>query len=110
MIISFETERLKEMCLVLSKAEIALGMVNAKALVLVIADIEAHENVEEMLDFMEGVVQTNSDGTLEISFGSNCRAHFVPAGTRFKQGGDGSVIWSTVERLKLIEIKECDVC
>lgn len=110
MIISFGTARLKGICLVLSEAEVALGTVNAKALVSIIADIEAHENAEDMLDFMGDMVQERGDHTLEISLGGNFCALLVPVGTRFERNVNGQVIWSTVERLKVTAIGECDAC
>lgn len=110
MIVSFGTTRLKEICLVLSEAEVALGTVNAKALVSIIADIEAHQNAEEMLDFMDGIVQVKGNDTLEISLGSNYYVVLVPVGIRFQRGNDGQVIWHTVERLKVTAIGECDAC
>ena len=110
MIVSFGTARLKEICLVLSEAEVALGTVNAKALVSIIADIEAHENAEEMLDFMDGIVLAKGNDTIEISFGGNYCAHLVPVGIRFQRCNNGLAIWSTVERLKVTAIGECDAC
>lgn len=110
MIVSFGTACLKKICLVLSEAEVALGTVNAKALVSIIADIEAHENAEEMLDFMNGTVQVKDDDTLEIAFGSNYCAHLVPVGVRFQRSDDGQIIWSSVERLKVTTIGECNAC
>lgn len=94
----------------LSEAEVALGTVNAKALVSIIADIEAHDNAEEMLDFMDGIVRAKGNDTLEISFEINYCAHLVPVGIRFQRGNNGQVIWSTVERLKVTAIGECDAC
>ncbi len=94
----------------LSEAEVALGTVNAKALVSIIADIEAHQNAEEMLDFMDGIVQVKGNDTLEISLGSNYYVVLVPVGIRFQRGNDGQVIWHTVERLKVTAIGECDAC
>lgn len=94
----------------LSEAEVALGTVNAKALVSIIADIEAHENAKEMLDFMNGTVQVKDDDTLEVVFASNYCARLVPAGMRFQRSDSGQIIWSTVERLKITAIGECDAC
>lgn len=94
----------------LSKAEVALGTVNAKALVSIIADIEAHENAEDMLDFMDGVVQEEGNDKFMISFGSNYCAHLVPVGIRYQRSSSGQVIWSTVERLKVTAIGECNAC
>lgn len=108
MIVSFGTARLKEICLVLSEAELALGTVNAMALVSVIADIEAHENAEEMMDYMDGLVRANENETLEIAFGNNYCAQLIPVGTRFQRGDDGQIIWSSVERLKVTAIGECN--
>jgi hypothetical protein len=96
------------MCLVLNEAEAALGTVNAKALITMIADIEAQENGEEVLDFMNDIAQTGGGDTLEISFGRDCHAIFVPVGTRFQRGPEERVIWSTVQRLKLLAIEGCD--
>ena len=76
----------------------------------IIADIEAHENAEEMLDLMDGTVQVKGDDTLEIVFGSNYCAHLVPVGMRFQRSVNGQIIWSSVERLKVTAIGECDAC
>lgn len=94
----------------LSEAERVLGTVNAKALVSLIADIEAHESAEEMMDFMEGIVQEKNNDTLEISFGRNYCVRLVPVGIRFQRNDNGRVIWSSVERLKITAIGECDAC
>ncbi|MEM6411226.1 MAG: hypothetical protein AAF683_06795 [Pseudomonadota bacterium] len=90
----------------LCEAELALGTVNAKALVSVIADIEAHENAEEMMDYMDGIVRANENETLEIAFGNNYCAQLMPVGTRFQHSDDGQIIWSSVERLKVTAIGE----
>ena len=108
MIVSFGTARLREICLLLSEAELALGTVNAKALVSVIADIEAHENAEEMMDYMDGIVRAKDNDTLEIAFGNNYCAELIPVGTRFQRGDDDQIIWSSVERLKVTAIGECN--
>ncbi|MEM7683367.1 MAG: hypothetical protein AAF293_00980 [Pseudomonadota bacterium] len=86
----------------MSEAELALGTVNAKALVSVIADIEAHENAEDMMDFMDGIAKAKDGDTLEIALRSNYRAQLVPVGMRFQRTDSGQVIWSSVERLKVI--------
>lgn len=108
MIVSFATARLKQICLVLREAELALGSVSAKALVSLIADIEAHENAEEMLDFMDGTFQVKDDDILQIAFGSNYCAHLVPVGMRLKRSENDQIIWSSVERLKVTAIGERD--
>lgn len=87
----------------LHEAEAALGTVNAKALVTMIADIEAQEDGEELLSYMNGIAQVGED-TVEISFGRDCHAVFAPVGKRFQRGAEGGVVWSTVERLKLIAL------
>ena len=108
MIVSFGTARLKHICLVLSEAEVALGTVNAKELITMIADIEAHEHSEELLNFMNDIAHIGPDDTIEIAFGLGCSASFAPVGQKFQRSPEGRVLWSTVERLKLIEIEGCD--
>ncbi|WP_431300641.1 hypothetical protein [Tabrizicola sp. BL-A-41-H6] len=92
----------------MNEAETALGPLNAKELITIIADIEAQENAEEMLVFMDSIAQIADGQTLVVSFGSHCHARFVPVGTRFQRGGADHVVWSTVERLKLIAIEVPD--
>ncbi len=105
---SFETRRLRELCLRQNVAETELGTVNAKGLETVIADIEALENGQELLGLMDGTVHVLEDDTIEISFGLGCSAIFVVAGKRFQEDQVGRVIWSTVRRLKLLAIEGCD--
>lgn len=107
---SFETTRLKSLCLVLNEAEATLGTMNAKALTTMIADIEAQENGEEMLAYMNDIAQVGGDDTLKIAFGRECLGTFVPVGKRFQRDSKGRIVWSTVERLKLLAIGGCDGC
>ena len=91
----------------LNEAEVALGTLNAKALVTMIADIEAQENGGELLLYTNDITQVGDNDALQISFGHDFHAFFTPVGKRFHRGLDGCILWSTVERLKLLAIEGC---
>lgn len=92
----------------LNEAEASLGTLNSKALVTIIADIEAQANGEELLSYMNDIAQVSGDDTVEVLFGRDCTAIFAPVGNWFQRGAEGRVVWSTVERLKLLRIEGCD--
>lgn len=105
---SFETSRLKALCLVSHEAEAELGDVNAKELVMMLADIEAQGNGQELLDFMGDFAQVKDCDRLEVSFGRGCCALFAAVGKLFQRDAEGNVTWSTVRRLKLLSVEKCN--
>lgn len=104
LIISFDTEELRDCCCSLEVAEQKLGGVHAQSLISLIADAEASENAADLIDLF--CVERNSINGISLLFviGLGWQVEFVAAGSRFNLGKDNEVIWKSVKRLKLLNI------
>jgi hypothetical protein len=69
-----------------------------------IADVEAFEDASQVIDFFGLATGCHEDDSLFLPIGASYRARFVAVGKRFGCDGDGKVVWSSVKRLKLMEI------
>lgn len=103
-IISFEDEQLHQVCVNLQRAEQMFGSMNAEALVTFISDAQALENVAELIELIGEDARILLDDSLSVAIGAEYRAALVVAGRRFDRDADGRVVWSSVTRLKLVEI------
>ncbi|MBT9290401.1 hypothetical protein [Prosthecodimorpha staleyi] len=104
-IISFETIELQKRCCEYATAVDAYGHLDGVALITLIADIEAAENCQEVIDIYGPEAQVSGDGTMSLDFGSGLRAIFMPVGNRFALDAEGAIEWQTVSRLKLTSIE-----
>lgn len=101
--ISFEDQAMHDACVALARAEQLYGSVSAAALVNLLAEAAAFENVAELMGF-RGDMEISDEDSLCVSLGSDYHATFVVAGTRFRRDAGGRVVWATVTRLKLVQI------
>lgn len=88
-------------------AEQQLGVVHAQALASTIADVEAFSDAEELIGFFGDEVLIGGDDSLALPIGSAYRAVFFAAGAKFIRDAAGRVVWSTVTRMKLMDILVC---
>ena len=102
--ISFEDGPLHDTCIELQKAELEYGSLNAAALVTFLSEALAFENVEELISLFGEEIKILPDDSLSLPIGSDYRVALVVAGTRFKRNAVGRVVWSSVTRLKLVEM------
>lgn len=102
--ISFEDQPLHDTCVDLERAEQLLGSISAAALVNFISDALAFENVGELAEFLGEDIEFLEDDSLSVAIGSDYRAALVVAGRRFDRDVAGRVVWSSVKRLKLVQI------
>jgi hypothetical protein len=107
LIISFDTPDLRDCCSSLDVAEQRLGSAHAQALVSLIADAEAFENANDLIMFFGSGAQAAGDNLICVPTGSEYRAIFVAVGVRFVRTPDGSIDWSSVQRLKLVDLSRC---
>jgi hypothetical protein len=107
LIISFDTRELLECCSSLEMAEQQLGSAHAQALVSLIADAEAFENASQLIKFFGSDAHVAETDTISLAIGSDYRAVFVAAGVRFVRDVDGTVDWTSVQRLKLVDLSRC---
>lgn len=85
-------------------AEQQLGVVHAQALASTIADLEAFNDGAELIGFFGDEVFIEGDDSLVLPIGSAYRAVFLAAGAKFIRDAAGRVVWSTVTRMKLMDI------
>jgi len=104
LIVSFETVALQQACYVLELAEEQFGAVHAQALIALLADIEAFATTAELIDFLGEDAAVALDDSLSLPIGSDYRATLVATGTRYHKDAGSRVVWSSVTRLKLVEI------
>jgi hypothetical protein len=103
-IISFENDRLHDLCVDLARAETEFGTVSAGELVNVISDANACENARELIDFMGPKIEITDNDSLCVMVAPYWRFEFVVVGQRFSLNTDGRIDWSSVARLKLVAI------
>jgi hypothetical protein len=107
LIISFDTRDLLESCSSLEIAERWLGSAHAQALVSLIADAEAFGNASELIEFFGADAQVAENDSISLAIGSDYRVVFVAAGFRVVRDTDGRIDWTSVQRLKLVDILRC---
>jgi hypothetical protein len=106
LIISFDSGELRDCCCDLASAERKLGSALAETLVSLIADAEAFDNADALMAFFDEDASLDADDVLSLAIGPDRRVRFVPVGVAFVRDGAGKVDWTSVRRLKLIQISE----
>lgn len=102
--ITFEGETLHETCVDLYKAERAYGSIAAESLVTFLSEAQAFETADELIDLLGDDINILADDSLSVAIGSDYCAALVVVGTRHKVNADGQIVWSSVTRLKLLEV------
>lgn len=102
--ITFEGEPLHEICVDLHNAEQAYGSIAAASLVTFLSDALAFETADELIDLLGDEIIILPNDSLSVAIGSDYRAALVVVGTRHKVDAGGRIIWSSVTRLKLLEV------
>jgi hypothetical protein len=104
-IVSFQEKDLHDCSYETEIAEARLGDVLAQALATLIADAEASETAEELMEIRNPAVIIDSGDSLLVPIGADCRARFVAVGHEFSRDKGGIPIWSSVRRLKLVALE-----
>lgn len=103
-VISYKSRELADCCTKLEHAQQSLGLEDAQALIELIADAEALENSQALIDFYSAEIL--SVLSISIQFSANRKALLEPVGKKIPQTADGGAAWDQIRRLKLVEIKE----
>jgi hypothetical protein len=104
MIVSFQTADLRNCCCKADVAEKKLGTTHAEALGSVISEAEASETAEDFIELYKPEDVDQGDSLL-VTIGAGYQARFVAAGQAFSRVGEGATDWSTVRRVKLVELE-----
>jgi len=104
LIVSFQTKELLDLCSNKETAEKQLGPIVAQALITMLADIEALDNVSQVMDLYRNDAEICDDGSLVIAIATDCSAVFVPVGANLPDFDHGKPDLLQIQRLKLAKI------
>jgi hypothetical protein len=104
LVISYANRALAHCCTKLEVAQETLGSAEAQALIDLIADAEAFENVAELIEFYDAEVM--SGDSLAVPFSPSRNAILEPVGKKIPRSENGKPMWEQIRRLKLVNIQE----
>jgi hypothetical protein len=103
-VISYSSRELAHRCTKLELAQQWLGSTNAQALVDLIADAEALEHTQALIEFYDAKVREGD--SLVVAFSPQCKAVLVPIGSKIARTACGVPAWEKVRRLMLVDVEE----
>jgi hypothetical protein len=104
LVISYASRELADCCTKLEIAQLWLGPTNAQALIDLIADVEALENAQALIDFYDA--KLHEGDSLSVAFSPQWRAVLAAAGPKIVRTTAGEPVWERVRRLMLVEVQE----
>lgn len=104
-IISYQSRELADRCTKLEFAQQWLGTTNAQALIDLIADAEALDNVAELINYYSAIV--NQSNSVLVQFSPKYKVVLKPIGPKIERTASGVPVWEKVRRLMLFDIEEC---
>jgi hypothetical protein len=105
-VISYRSRELAHRCTKLEIAQQWLGPTDAQALIDLIADAEALENAQALIDFYDAEVHEGD--SLLVAFSPQCKAVLVPIGSEIRRTAGGAPDWQQVRRLMLVELRRVE--
>jgi len=103
-VVTYGSPHLEKCCSLSEAAEQEFGPVYADAVLALLADIEAVDEGQSLIDLYGATVTIEPDDSLSVAIGANCFAKFVTVGERVRHDRAGRVIWASVQRLKLTAV------
>jgi hypothetical protein len=106
LIVSFNTQHLRNCCSSLERAEAVIGSVHAQELMTVLSDAEAADTAAEFIDLYAPAVAVDGD-SFSMAIGVQYRLLFVAIGAKLCRDREVGLNWGTVRRLKMMDISPC---
>lgn len=106
MIVSFDTQELRNCCSSLRAAEARFGASAADELITMLAEAEVFENANDFIEFRSPESSAIGD-SIQIKIGEVLKVQFVAVGTKIERNEKSEIIWNSVRRLKMTEAKPC---
>lgn len=103
LVVSYSSREWADRCSKLEVAQEWIGPTEARALIQMIADLEACQNAAEMIEFIGAAI--DDAGCIMVDFSRKHRA-ILKAATVKSSGGGSAPDWSKVRRLTLTDIVE----
>ncbi|MFT0892972.1 hypothetical protein [Pseudochelatococcus sp. G4_1912] len=103
--ISFGSNDLRDCCCIAEVAEKKLGPHLAMDLFNLLAEAEAFDNVAQWHEILDTHLSFAKDDTFVVQIGVGLVAVFIPVGESYLIDDKRMIVWASVKRLKLTEIK-----
>ena len=107
LVISYETQNLRDSCLSLENAESSYGSLQAQELIEILADADAVDDAEEFIELYSGSDCVVVKDSISLKIGSEYSMTLTAIGENMQVTVTGEIVWSSVTRLKLMMIKKC---
>ena len=102
-VVSYGSRQLADQCTKLEVAQERFGPTDAQALVDLMAELEAFENVADMISFREAAVESDR---LTVAFSPKFQAVFKSVDPKVARDVNDRPSWEQVRRILLVDIKE----
>jgi hypothetical protein len=106
LIVSFNTQDLRDCCASLERAEAVFGSAHAQELMTVLSDAEAVDPAAELMELYAPDVAVDGN-SLSLPIGVNYRLSFIAIGATIVRDREIGLDWGTVWRLKMMDISPC---
>ena len=88
----------------MGKAEELLGSLHAQAFINLVAEIEAFGSAADLMDFLGDGACVVNDDALHLTIGLDYEGSFLAVDARIVRTDTGTIDWTSVRRLKLVQI------
>jgi hypothetical protein len=106
LIVSFNTQDLRDCCASLERAEAVIGSAHAQELMTVLSDAEAVDTAAEFIELYAPDATVYND-SLTVPIGVEYRLSFIAIGATLARDHEAGLDWGTVRRLKMMDITSC---
>jgi hypothetical protein len=106
LIVSFNTQELRDCCASLERAEAVIGSAHAQELISVLSDAEAAETAEEFIELYAPHVARDG-ASISLPIGIQYRLTFVAIGANVARSEGACLDWRAVRRVKVMDLSPC---
>jgi hypothetical protein len=106
LIVSFNSQDLRDLCASLEQAEAKIGSAHAQELLTVLSDAEAADTAAEFLELYSPNASADRD-SISVLIGVRYRVTFVAIGTALGRERETRLDWRIVRRLKMMDLSLC---
>ena len=106
LIVSFNTQELRDCCASLERAEALIGSEHAQDLMMVLSDAEAVDTAAELIELYAPNAAVAGD-SISLRVGTRYCLVFVALGASLVRKPPANLDWGAVRRLKMMDLSLC---
>ena len=106
MIVSFNSQDLRNCCASLEQLEAKIGLGHAQELMAVLSDAEAHDTAADFIELYAQNAKIDGD-SISLLVGTQYRVTFAAVGTGRVRDCETRLDWRLVRRLKMMDLSLC---